>query len=263
MFAAMYPLFALLQGLNNVAYYRDPSREVLAAEYQARGDKRAFLRTRAAKLAPDDESALRDGLRRLAFGTHFHEIFSDGLLLLNSYYTNNYRGAGISLRCMLEDLYRSLYYRDHPEELDLVAQEKDMDEPKLGLKPATLREYLTRVSYLKPLRALTVEFSAKALPNEADIFALNEDLYGRCSSFVHASKSESMAALQSNEDLVHNKRGAGRILSASADVVRVAVAFLIPAYLDHFIAFNDYEKSIVLMAFSETARGNYRQVFNV
>lgn len=265
LFVILHPLFALLRMLMNSEYARNPVREIVLSELQRDGKKLEFVEAMSAfNKSEKFSNELKIGLRRQNFSAYFDELFSDSLLLLNSFYTYNYRGAQIAMRCMLEDLYRHLYYKDHQEEFwALSAEGGGMDEHHLRLSPKELRDYLTRTSYLKIFQGLTKDFATKCSDKDGDLFSENEKLYSACSSYVHGSLTSTMNSFKSNSDLQNDPTKSTQITKAAADFVSMSVAFLLAAHLDHFLALGEYEKSIVLEAFSKARRASFRRAMNV
>lgn len=263
LFYKVYPLFVLLRCLTNPTYTRDPSREAVLSEIGRSGDKDKFIR--ALKHFSKENEFSNDviaGVQRQIFTGYFHEMFSDTLLLLNSFYTNNYRGAMIAVRCMLEDLYRHLFYRDHPQEFWALTSE-GCSEREFGVTPMMLREYLKKTSYLAIFSKLNENFRKKADENSGDLFGVNDRLYKECSSFVHGSEFVSFNSFQTNTDLVRNSKKAKEVVLMTSDFVRMAVAFLVSAHLDHVQSFNEYERSIIFTAFTDDERSAYRIALNI
>lgn len=264
LFVCVYPLFVLLRTLSSSSYIRDPSRDTVLAELRLASKKDDFLKAVAFfKKGNTYQDALTAGLQRQVFTGYFQELFSDTLLLLNSFYTNNYRGAYIALRCMLEDLYRHLYYRDHPQEFWALGDEGNLDEVSIGVRPIILREYLRRTNYLNIFSTLNSDFETKTNPKEETLFIINEALYAKCSSAVHGSGDASHNSFQSNLDLVSSEIRANEVITAAKQFSDLAVAFLVSAHIDQFIAFNEYERSLVLSKFSSPRRTALRKALNI
>ncbi|WMW79641.1 hypothetical protein RF679_13400 [Undibacterium cyanobacteriorum] len=265
LFATLYPLFALLRVLIDSKYVRNPSREIVLSELKSSGNKQLFVEAVATfNKSSKFSNELKIGLQRQNFNAYFDELFSDSLLLLNSFYMGNYRGAQIALRCMLEDLYRHLYYKDHQEEFwALSSNGGGLDEHNIKISPKELRDYLTRTSYLKIFRNLTKDFISKSGDLDGDLFSENEKLYSDCSSYVHGSLTVTMNSFKSNYDLQIDAAKSQELNSAASSFVSMAVAFLLAAHLDNFLALSDYDKSIVLGAFSKKRRAAFRRALNV
>lgn len=264
LYACIYPLFVMLRCLSSSTHARDPSRDIVLTELRLSSKKKEFLEAVAHFKKDGQYSAvLKNGLQRQVFTGYFQELFSDALLLLNSYYSNNYRGAHIALRCMLEDLYRHLYYRDHPQEYWSVSDEGNSDEMAIGIRPRILREYLKRTNYLKVFTTINTNFQAKADPKEQTLFEVNEFLYSRCSAAVHGSGDSSHNSFESNLDLTRYPDKAQEILDITKQFCDVAICFLISAHIDQFIASNEYERSLVLGRFSHLRRAALRKVLNI
>jgi hypothetical protein len=263
LFYKVYPLFVLVRCLSNPTYTRDPSREAVLSEIGRSGDKEKFIEAiKYFGKKSEFSNELITGVQRQIFSGYFHEMFSDTLLLLNSFYTNNYRGAMIAIRCMLEDLYRHLFYRDHSQEFWALTS-KGCSERDLGVTPVMLREYLKKTSYLALFSALNENFKKKNDEKSSDLFDLNERLYKECSGYVHGSEFVSLNTFQTNTDLVHNQKKATDVVHIAGNFVRLAVAFLVAAHLDHVQSFNEYERSIIFTAFTNNERSAYRVALNI
>lgn len=285
MFDAAYPLFALLRCLSSSKYARNPVKEIVLNEIRKSGDKPRFLDAaqhfNSSKIYDNE---LNRGLQKQAFTGFFNELFSDALLLVNSYYTANYRGSSIAIRCMCEDLYRHLYYFDHPQEYYSISKENPLSERELGLSPAKFREALPRLKYLEIFSTLADDFLPKSsklskasiapasggansplMPTSAifDLFSLNERLYAETSSAVHGSAADSHNAFRANADLKFNKLRSDRVIKSTREFVHMAIAFLIATHMDYVTAFDEYEKSIVMSGYSPTERGALRRALNL
>jgi hypothetical protein len=209
------------------------------------------------------QKQLKEGLQRQVFTGFFEELFSDSLLLLNSFYTCNYRGAHIALRCMLEDLYRHFYYRDHPQELWAIGKTGNLGEYAIGLRPKALRDYLGRTSYLRDFGKLNINLEPKNNPDDRSLFDLNDDLYSRCSSSVHGSADTEHNRFRSNLDLTFSESKSQEVLKTSEDFVHLAVVFLTAAHVDQFNAATEYERSLVLSKLGEKRRASLRKFLNI
>jgi hypothetical protein len=263
-FSGLFPLFVLVRGLVNSEYVRNPARDAILSELRVPGRKQDFLKAivKFNRRQPYQDELLA-GLQKQTFTGHFEELFSDTLLLLNSFCTYNYRGALIAVRCMLEDLYRHLYYRDHPQEFWALRQESEWDEMALGITPKKLRDGLRSTEYLSVFFGLNANFEKKDKESDDDLFGLNDRLYGQCSRFVHGSSGSSLSAFKANADLVPNAERAEMVAKVAREFVGMAVAFLISAHIDHFMAFGEYERSMVLDAFGQGRRAAFRRALNV
>jgi len=263
-FRLVYPLFVLLRGLVNSSYMRDPARDTILSELRRQGRKRDFVEVVSQSNSRGEyREELLTGLQRQTFTAYFDELFSDALLLLNSYYSFNYRGTLIALRCMLEDLYRHLFYRDHPQEFWALGRESDWDEFSLGITPQRLRGALRSSQYADVFVSLDLDFKKKKKKEDMDIFGLNDKLYASCSSALHGASESKLSGLKSNLDLEPNPIRSGEVVGLVRSFVDMAVSFLIAAHLDHFLAFSEYERSMVLAAFSPARRASFRRALNV
>lgn len=261
LFSSVYPLFVLLRALSNSDYARDPVRDIVLTELKSI-DKRKFLEAVSFfQRGHKYQQEFRNGMQKQVFTGYFRELFSDALLLLNSYYTNNYRGSQIALRCMLEDLYRHLYYRDHPQEFVAIANNVS-GEYEIGIRPKFLREYLKRADYLQIFNRINSNFEPKNIDQET-IFDVNEKLYTDCSAAVHGSDQSELNAFQSNLDFHMVPKKTEDVLRMSKQFTNMAVSFLISAHHDQFLAFSEYERSLILSKFPEKNRAALRKALNI
>jgi hypothetical protein len=276
LFRQMYSLFVLLRKLSDSDYFSDPSRNIVLADLQTSGNKAGFLEALACYSKPSKFiENLKRGASAQTFSGYFNELFSDGLMLCNSYYTFNYRGAMISVRCMLEDLYRHLYYKDHLQEFYHVNSglSDSNNESGIGLTPSGFRSYLRRASYLcrfldadenfAERTRVTADGDAEGSGAFISIFDVNEQLYGECSAFVHGSGKTAMSQFQSNFDLAFSQQNADLVCGKVKRFTDMAIAFLIAAHLEHFNSFNEYDRSIILSGYSLEKRKNFRMLINV
>lgn len=258
-FKTTYPLFVLLESLSNSDYFVDPTQQILLNEYLEQGDKATIVKFSRQLMSCDERSELiKRGVLKTQFTPYLAEFYSDTLLLLNHYYINHYRGCYITLRCLLEDLYRHLYYKDHVQEF--WAMMTDFDEPRLGLNQKFFREYLPKTSFLHRLSEVSHQFE----PDETDnIFQWNEQLYSKTSSYVHAAKLKYMSLFTSTANFTFNPTESEKILKTAKEVATVSVVFLIFAHLDYVLKFNDYEKSLILETFEPKVKHNFRKFVNI
>lgn len=264
MFSCLYPLFVLLRCLSNSDYVRDPSRDTILAELKQTGNKQQLIDAIAYfKKSHPYQLQLKEGLQRQVFTGFFEELFSDSLLLLNSFYTCNYRGVHIALRCMLEDLYRHFYYRDHPQEFWAIGSAGNLGEYAIGLRPKALREYLGRTSYLRDFGKLNINLEPKSTPTDPSLFDLSDDLYSRCSSSVHGSADSEHNRFRSNLDLTFSKNRCDEVVKTSEQFVHLAVVFLTAAHVDQFNAATEYERSLVFSKLGGKRRASLRKFLNV
>ncbi len=261
LFGYLYPLFVLLRTLSSSEYVRDPVRETVLAELKNSSKQRFLEAVSLFKLPHPYQVEFKTGMQRQIFTGYFQELFSDALLLLNSYYTHNYRSAQIALRCMLEDLYRHLYYRDHPQEL-IAVHDGSQSEYEIGIRPRTLREYLARTDYLASFKTLNIDFLPKA-KDDKTWFDINEELYANSSSAVHGSGDSSLNTFQSNLDFVYVESKAKLTLNATKQFTQMAVAFLLSAHVDQFLSFSEYERSLVLSKYPDKRRAALRLALNI
>jgi hypothetical protein len=296
LFKSAYPLFVLLESLADADFFANPSTEIIiseaffAQEEAIKKRQDALLHNNHREVSiqnsviektqktitelsrnlyvyknaiTEDQALLQKGLRRTQFTPYFYELYSDTLLLLDAYYINNYRGAYIALRTILEDIYRHLYYKDHPEEFYAI-QNHDCDEHDFGLSPQKFREYLPQTSFLKRLCKMPGNFADNVYDNKGDtVFAWNKSLYSRTSAYVHASKVEFMGKFKKNFDMNFSEEASRNLIDTTKDVVTLSVIFLVCAYRAEFLRLNDYAKSLILLTFDKETRHNFRKQLNV
>jgi len=158
LFKDAYSLFVLLESLKDSDYYFDPTKEILlqeALESGCRDIAAETARQLSVRDLSDSDKLIKTGISKQRFTPYLKELYSDALMLLNSFYSNNYRSCYISLRCMLEDLYRHLYYKDHVQEYwAITRKQNDYSEYGLGLKPEFFRDYIKRISHFESLKNL-------------------------------------------------------------------------------------------------------------
>jgi len=180
-------------------------------------------------------------------------------MLLNHFYLNNYRGCYISLRNILEDLYRHLYYKDHLQEFWMVNAENGYEEFTLKLTPKFFREYLTRTTFLKMLSGYNRNFETAT----ENLFDWNEDLYKKTSYYVHAGAITYMSSFEKPSDLRFDEVKSNSVTSLTKEVMTLATIFLIGAHRAHFLKFNGCTKSLILEIFERSVKHNFRREMNV
>lgn len=292
-FFAIYPLFALLRCLSSSRHTGNPVKDLVLGELQSSGNKNKFIEaTKFFNKPTPFDIEIKHGQQRQIFTGFFNELFSDALLFLNSYYSANYRGANIALRCMCEDLYRHLYYLSHPQEFYSISKFDSVTEYEIGISPQKLREALPRLKYLEIFKFLATDFEfkksklAKASTAKAsaansvnsknsafievecepaifDLFDMNERVYSNASRAVHASDAAEHNSFRSNVDMKFSADRAARVLKLSEDFIHMCTAFLIAAHLDHVSNLDEYEKSLVMSGYSVNDRGMLRKALNV
>lgn len=261
-FKKIYPLFVLLESLTNFEYFIDPSKKILISEYLEGHNKEPLINiARTLSIKNDNSEVLRKGALKGTFTPYFKELYSDSLLLLNQFYLNNYRGCYIYLRCILEDLYRHLYYKDHREEFFMI--DSDVSEYDIKLNPEYFRLYLRKTSFLKELEKVNEKFELKKDEIQMDIFKLNENLYKRTSASVHASKETSMNKYSSNSQFKYNDDKASEIIDITREVVNLSLVFLICGHFDLFSRFNEFEKKLIFYNFDRKTKPNLRKFLNI
>jgi len=257
-----YPLFALLELLLNKRVDINVSREYALEGARSSGDMGAFLEAiNSFNASPRVTQALRRAHSETIFSGFIEELRSDVLMAFINALMYSYRGSAIHLRCALEDLYRHLYYMDHPEEYRAL-QERRETEHSLKLSPLAFRDYLRRASYLQRFTSVSISFKAK-IENEMDLFGLNDMLYAQLSSAVHGASSDWFAAIQNASSLQVNSDRESKLANLGCNLAKMCIAFLIAAHRDIFLAAGDYDKSIVFEIFSENEKSSIRSLLNV
>ncbi len=262
-YASLFPFWVLLRNLIESPFYRDITRERVLHNLRAKGNLDTFIRAnKSFRISRDFDNDVKEASLSQTFTEYFAELFSDSLILSNSLLMANYRGGAIAVRCMLEDLYRHLYYKDHPEEFWCVFVSGLKEESRLGLQPKDFREYLGRASYLRVFHDRRIDLQTTASPND-NLFSENSKVYDEASAFVHGSKHYVLGGLRSNADLTRDTSQEEALMRLAIKAIRVAILFLIAAHRDTFLSFEDFDKSAVMTAFSSDERGRLRELLVV
>jgi len=265
LFKTVYPIFVLLESLYDDGYLVDPSQRIILEEALRRDDKKAILgglrRLQASN--PKKNALLIAGIKKRIFTPYYHELYSDAMLLLNQYYSNNYRGCYLAVRCILEDFYRHVYYLDHKSEFELA--NSVASEHALGINVQKLREYLSIVPTLCELKNIGEDFSILADTNKendaprAHLHALNNELYKEACAHVHASKSSYMNHFAKNSELVYDPEKSEKLLDFVKRVMNLIMLSLILVHYEQFGKLNDFEKSCVLDGFPPEKKPGLRR----
>lgn len=248
LFNALVPLWTLIYTYLDEGVAVNPTKELLLSHLSSVGDVDKFVRVAADhKVERTFGCELKLATKAVAFTSYFNELVSDSLLLVNSLHLYDYRGSFIALRCMLEDLYRHLYYKDNREHF-MQVHELGMSEHEVGVAPKGLREYLKKASYLREL--LKVKWSFNVGGKTANgLGSLNDILYARYSSYVHGAAPATLNQFTSNLDFVYNANRAAEVLCLAKHFVLLSVGFLIFGHHEYFSRFNEPTKRLVLDAF--------------
>ena len=267
-FKKVYPLYVLLESLSNFRYFIDPSKKILVYQYAKAGKKDHFVEAARTLFNNDPKSqVLRKGILEETFTPYYVELYSDGLMLLNQFYLNNYRGCYLMIRCILEDLYRHIYYKDHKEEFLMV--QTGISEYDLKLGAEYFRNYLRKASFLNELNQVDTDFnnldglSEEEIKKKNKFFNLNDELYRKTSAFVHGTNETYLSKFTSNSELEYNKDKADSLIEEVGRVINLIVLFLICAHYEHFSKFNEYEKSLILFNFEIDKRSKLRRFLNI
>jgi hypothetical protein len=265
MFRETYPLFVMLETLYNPDYFLDPTRQIELEQSIESGDKRKIINARRALSRAVISEELRTGLENQLFTPYFNELYSDTFLLVNQYYLNNYRGCYLYLRCVLEDVYKHIYYLDHKQEFYMV--NSGTSEYDLGITPQSLRDYLEKMSQLCQLKTLNCNLEKldkdRKEQNKETVFNLNRNLYHETSAFVHPSSGTFMSHFTANSDLTYDENSALRVLKTTKEVINLTIIFLICVHFQQFSRFNEYEKDLVISGFDKSAKRNLRMSFGI
>ena len=257
---SMYPLLALLQVFGSKTGPLNPSREYALIGAQSAADRDLFLRAIGAFQGADDVvAAMQGAYRGTVFSGFIAELRSDLLMVLVQGLMYSYRGSAIGLRCAMEDLYRHLYYMDHPQEYRALVEGYSEHSMKIG--PQFLRDYLRRTTYLAPLSRVALDFSPGSAET-MDWFGMNDHLYSELSAAVHGA-SEWFAAVSSAASLKQVPAKDSKLDEMFTNFAKLCATFLIAAHRDLFSAAGDYDKSLVLEIFSQAERTRFRRLFNI
>ncbi|OAH98975.1 hypothetical protein A1353_21620 [Methylomonas methanica] len=262
-FKIFVPLWLLLNGLRDGTNSPNPTKEMLLSYLREAGDFEGFL-----KVAKDHHvernfgSELQRAHEAFLFASYFDELISDSLLFVNAFHLSNYRGCVIALRCMLEDMYRHLYYKDNREYFIRVHNNGE-SEHSLKLAPASFREYLSKASYLKILSSVKESFTVPPSKTVEGFLKLNEELYSRTSSFVHGAAPRTLNGFESNLDLIFDSARADEVLKLANLVAMLIVVFLCCGHLDQFAGLNESVKREVFKVFPGSLHARLRQTLRV
>jgi hypothetical protein len=267
-FKAAYPLFVMLETLSNLEYFSDPSMQIELDKCIELGDKNKIIAARRKLFSSTMKMSeeMKRGLEEELFTPYFKELYSDTFLLVDQYYLNNYRGCYLYLRCILEDMYKHIYYRDHRQEFYMVTSE-GMSEYTLGITPQFLRSYLEKTLQLHHLKAFNYALEklddANREQDKETIFKLNDNLYSKTSAFVHPSTETFMGHITSNSELVYEEKKAQEVLDSTKEVINITIILLICVHFQQFCRFNEYEKSLIIAGFEEKTKRNLRINFGI
>lgn len=258
---SMYPLFALLQLLDDSGDSLNPSREYALIGAAAEENREIFLQAMYAfQTSSEISRAMQSAYKKTMFSGFISELRSDLLMAMVQGLMFAYRGIGIGLRCALEDLYRHLYYMDHPQEFH--ALQKGESEYAMKLSPQFFRDYLRRTSYLTSLSSVSLNFSSKE-PESMDWFGVNEQLYSDLSAAVHGASGEWFASISNANSLAPNEIKEKKLERLLENFSKMCVTFLIAAHRDVFASGGDYDKSLVLEIYNSDERKNFRKLLNI
>ena len=262
LFAALVPLWTLIHGFCDEAIVVNPTKELLLSFLSGQGDLVNFVKVSSDhRMEREFSRELTESTKAVGFTSYFNELVSDSLLLVNALHLYNYRGCLISIRCMLEDMYRHLYYKDNREAF-LQVHELGKPESDLEITPMVFRKYLKRATYLEKISVINWRLTLAGVQAN-DFHKLNDMLYSRTSGAVHGASPLKLNQFASNLDVIHDPRRAAEILEFTEKFVLLSVTFLVAAHLDLFARFNESTKRIVLSAFPTQQRPEIRKIFGV
>ena len=242
----MYSLFAIVELLLSDLNQSNPSRQYALEGARNSKNRSLFISALSAFSGPPEiMAAMRKAYSRTIFTGFIAELRSDLLLVFAQMLICSYRGAAIGLRCALEDLYRHLYYMDHPEEYSFVVA-GDGAEHAIKLSPMFFREYLARTSYLGRFKGVDESFLKKTDDSASDIFTVNEELYRSLSQAVHGASTSWHAALGSFNALAFSKEKDEHLTKLTGMFCEMAVIMLLSAHREIFMSANDYDRSLIL-----------------
>lgn len=262
-FEKLYPLFVIIESLTDPDYLADPTCEIVLEQSIEEGKKDKLILARRALYRTQISDQLRERLQKQIFSAYFSEMYSDAMLLLNQYYLDNYDGCYLHLRCILENLYRHIYYSDHKQELWAVNSGKS--EYFLGITPQHLRLYLERVSFLSELKNYNTDFEEinANSPNKKTIFHLNNDLYDKTSAVIHSSNMINLNQFKTNADLAFNQKQSQEVCSIAGNVANMAVIFLICMHFKHFSRFNLFQRQLCIINFDKQTKARLRKIVGI
>lgn len=262
LFVTLVPLWTLINGFLDEAIAINPTKDLLLSYLSGKGDTVNFVKVASEKrLEREHGLQLKQATRAVAFTSYFDELISDSLALTNAFHMYNYRECAIALRCLLEDLYRHLYYKDNREDF-MQVHELGRSENDIGVAPKTFRTYLDKASYLQRLLELKWAYTVGG-KQCTGLLQLHNLLYGKYSSYVHGSSPKTLNQFASNLDCVFDAVRSRETIQMTNQFVAVAVGFLLFAHSDYFSHFNESTKRIVLSAFSQAQRQALRKLLSV
>jgi hypothetical protein len=263
----LHSLFALLQIFLAKQHSVNPSKEYALQGSKSLEDRELFLESvNSFQASPAVLAAMRSAYSETIFTGFIAELRSDLLMVFVNGLMYGYRSAAIGLRCALEDLYRHLYYMDHPQEYVALTTGRE-SEHSMNLSPIKFREYLRRASYLQPFSQVNLSFESKislqSSAVEMDFFGKNEELYSSLSAAVHGSGIDWFAAINNASALRYQEDKEKKLKSICIDFSKMCVAFLVAAHHDIVASAGDYDRSIVLEVYNLDERSNFRRLLNI
>ncbi len=262
LFKILTPLWTLLGTATHESIAINPTKELLLSHLSAMGDAEKFLAVSSDKRFERLYSnELRDASKAIAFTSYFDELVSDSVSLINAFAIYDYRGVVIALRCMLEDLYRHLYYKDNRENFVRV-HELGESEFSLELAPKDFRKHLSKASYLRPLGEMNWSFQVRGKTFHGH-HALNDALYAASSAYAHGASPNVLNQFSSNLDRAYSQIKATETTDLVRRFVELAISYLLFAHKEYFARFNEADKRVVLSAFTKIRRIELRRKISV
>lgn len=257
-FEVFEPVWVLVHGLKDSANVPNPTKAMLLSYLREADRLEDFIAvSRDHHVERKYGNELQAAHGATLFTSYFNELVSDTLMYVNSFHLSNYRSCVIALRCVLEDLYRHLYYRDNREHF-LRVHEMLQSEHDLKLAPATFRTYLEKATYLSRLNGLTCGFHIGG-KTVVGFQKLNAELYARTSAYVHGSSPSTLNGFSTNMDMVFEANRAADVLALGQAMSALVTGFLSCAHLDQFSRLNEGVKRSVLRAFTPADRPSIRR----
>jgi hypothetical protein len=261
-FELLTPFWTFLGTATHESIAINPTKELLLSRLSSTGDMKKFLAVSADKRFERlYANELRDATKAVAFTSYFDELVSDSICLINAIAVYDYRMASIALRCMLEDLYRHLYYKDNREYFIRV-HELGESEFSLDIAPKDFRKHLRGASYLHPLFDLLWGFVVRGTTVKG-FHALNDSLYSAASASAHGASPKLLNQFATNTDRLSDIGRATAVYELVRLFVMLANAFLLFAHKDYFARFNEADKRVVLSSFATPQRIEIRKRLGV
>lgn len=259
LFESLVPLWTFLGVATNETIAINPTKELLLSHLSYAGETAKFLEVSSDKRFERAFSReLNEAARALSFTSYFDELISDSICLLNAFAVFDYRGTVVAVRCMLEDLYRHLYYKDHREYFVRV-HELGESEFSLDIAPKEFRKYLKSTSYLRVLDTFQWGLTVRGSVIKGGIHSLSDALYSASSAYTHGAAPKLLNQFASNLDRSFSALRSDEVKDLVKKFVVLANLYLIFSHREYFARFNEADKRTVLRAFGATERAAIRR----